>query len=687
MSLTAAFVTGNPADAAVATACRVTAARSISADRSAKGGSIRISGVSARQGRFHRRFIRSDAGYRTSHLGHPRDPDAPLYLKKLDGPAPPPAVRCIWPVSYVTEGGVRTCKNQARAAWVKGKTMANYALSAVGSAVARITPVTKVAASTLKTSLLNGGFTAVAGSGGSMTVTSYDAEFSGGSGGGVIEATYDNGAALQPGQQLEWVQVGTDNDPIPGYTASPWLDNANAPENPNASSLPFYTSTAADQAAFPKPAGLLSFYDFSQRDPAALTKVNPINPITWNATLYPVVESGKTLTVHDGVSWGWTLSKAMVGTDSGTFVNPSPSSAIVTGLGTNTFTWGGGQPNSLIEDVSSLSFIGGNFDTSPNTPFKLGTLTFHNGTNGGGADSVELDTQVNLNNVPEKNFPLKTNFSLINTTNTSDPVASADQVVIGNAGYRFDVLEGATAAVDLYGTLSTGLSVTPLGAEENSASSTGPFDPGGDFQLKITSITSPTSGGIVTAAFNIMDSTTGVSSTSGGTPYTGPASGVQYEYIQITKDNLNITAGLPNVFIHTGDGVDAIDVSKVNGTNVLDGGTSSNFLVGGTDTSGADTFFVDDRRPSGDIWSTVANFHVKDAATIFGITPMSATLDWENGQGAAGFTGLTLHVTTPGAPTASLTLSGYTKGDLTNGRLSTSFGTEPDGTPYLYIHA
>jgi Ca2+-binding RTX toxin-like protein len=117
---------------------------------------------------------------------------------------------------------------------------------------------------------------------------------------------------------------------------------------------------------------------------------------------------------------------------------------------------------------------------------------------------------------------------------------------------------------------------------------------------------------------------------------------------------------------------------------VLDGSTGSNFLVGG---SGDDTFFVDDRSPSADIWSTVANFHSGDAATVFGITPSGFDTSWVNSQGALGYTGLTLHVTAPNQPTASLTLVGYSTADLSNGQISTSWGTESDGTPYLYVHA
>jgi len=166
-------------------------------------------------------------------------------------------------------------------------------------------------------------------------------------------------------------------------------------------------------------------------------------------------------------------------------------------------------------------------------------------------------------------------------------------------------------------------------------------------------------------------------------PYSGPVAGLQNEFIDITTNSLNITALVPNSFLHSGSGNDAIDVSKVNGSNVLDGSTGSNFLVGG---AGNDTFFVDDRTATTDIWSTVVNFHSGDAATIFGVTPTGFAFDWENGQGAVGATGLTLHALAAGKPTASLTLAGYTKADLSNGRLGVSFGSDTAGSPYLYVH-
>jgi Ca2+-binding RTX toxin-like protein len=182
------------------------------------------------------------------------------------------------------------------------------------------------------------------------------------------------------------------------------------------------------------------------------------------------------------------------------------------------------------------------------------------------------------------------------------------------------------------------------------------------------------------SGLSVVDTTTGQPVSATGQPYAGPVAGLTSQYLNITTDSLNISVSTPNWFIHSGSGNDAIQVSS--GTNVLDGGTGSNFLTGG---SGSDTFFVDDRGPTADIWSTVNNFHAGDAATIWGVTPNDFSLAWFDGQGAPGFTGLTLHATSPGRPTASLTLAGFTSGALNNGQLSVIYGTS-GASPYMYIH-
>jgi T5SS/PEP-CTERM-associated repeat protein len=198
-----------------------------------------------------------------------------------------------------------------------------------------------------------------------------------------------------------------------------------------------------------------------------------------------------------------------------------------------------------------------------------------------------------------------------------------------------------------------------------------------------TNVPPASAGGALTPnPLNVFDTSTGQSVSAVAQPYTGPVSGLQEQYINITADNLNISVSTPDWFIHSGSGTDAIAVNG--GTNVLDGGTGSNFLTGG---SGADTFFVDDRGPTADIWSTVVGFHAGDSATIWGVAPQDFGLAWADGQGAAGFTGLTLHATAAGKPTASLTLAGYSQADITDGRLSVSFGTDPaSGSAFMFVH-
>jgi hypothetical protein len=195
------------------------------------------------------------------------------------------------------------------------------------------------------------------------------------------------------------------------------------------------------------------------------------------------------------------------------------------------------------------------------------------------------------------------------------------------------------------------------------------------------------SSGPPTGNFQVQDETIGKSYYSAGEPYAGPVAGIANDIIFTTSDNLNITAITPNSFIHTGSGEDAINVSGANGNNILDGSTGSNFLTGG---SGDDTFYIDDRAPAANVWSTVANFHSGDAATIWGITQQNSTMTVLDGQGATGFTGLTLDFSMPGQPVAGVTFAGLTSASMTNGTLAISYGRTGDlpglpGSNYLTI--
>jgi len=187
--------------------------------------------------------------------------------------------------------------------------------------------------------------------------------------------------------------------------------------------------------------------------------------------------------------------------------------------------------------------------------------------------------------------------------------------------------------------------------------------------------------GAASLPLSILDTSNNQAFDPHPTAYVGPVAGLNDQYISITSDNLNATGNSGNWFIHTGAGEDAIAVHGT--TDVLDGGTGSNFLVGG---SGLDTFFTDDREATAPIWDTLVGFHGGDAATIFGVTQAGFNLVWTDGLGAAGYTGLTLDATSAGKPDARVTLAGFTSAALTDGQLTISYGTT-DGSPYMYIHA
>ncbi len=182
-------------------------------------------------------------------------------------------------------------------------------------------------------------------------------------------------------------------------------------------------------------------------------------------------------------------------------------------------------------------------------------------------------------------------------------------------------------------------------------------------------------------SISYTDTVTNRSGSTAGDAYNGPVQGLTRQYIWNSANGVALAASIPNVFIHGGTGDDAISV--LGGTNVIDGGAGSNFLVGGTG-AGTDTFFVDGR--GGAItWSTVVNFHHGDAVTIFGFTAAS-TLPWSANDGAAGYQGATIHSELGGAGTgvnASITFAGISL-PQTQSAFTISQGTV-GGTPYLYV--
>ena len=196
--------------------------------------------------------------------------------------------------------------------------------------------------------------------------------------------------------------------------------------------------------------------------------------------------------------------------------------------------------------------------------------------------------------------------------------------------------------------------------------------------------------------------------------YTGPASlGLKYQLIE-SADNAVVTGSSDNEFIKVSSSNSIGKAVNGNGgSDVIDGGVGSTFVTGGENHS--DTFFLDGRAP-GVSWSTITDFKMNtDKATIWGFVKGVSSIDTSfanyNSEGAAGYTGLTLHFKNllPDGQTSgsnpnlnSITFSGHTLAELgassladlnsqinagTNAHILVGATQDSAGThSYLYIH-
>lgn len=152
---------------------------------------------------------------------------------------------------------------------------------------------------------------------------------------------------------------------------------------------------------------------------------------------------------------------------------------------------------------------------------------------------------------------------------------------------------------------------------------------------------------------------------------------------------MNIAANIPNVFLHGGGVMGGNAIQVLSGQNVIDGGTGSNFLVGGLGfgDENRDTFFLDGRG-GGVSWGTVVNFHPGDAVTFWGWKAGITTFDWFANAGAPGFQGATIHARLnggTGAYDASITFAGVNLATAQSWALQT--GSTGGINTYAYIQA
>lgn len=128
-----------------------------------------------------------------------------------------------------------------------------------------------------------------------------------------------------------------------------------------------------------------------------------------------------------GLSASNAYAIPIAGSSAGTFDNPvGPGGMIVTGVGTDAFTWGDGT--AFGSPPSSLAFAGTTFDTDTATPFDIGLITYFNGTIVLGTEATTVDFNLTLSFTDP--FGVNGTFtyllSLINTPNNGTAEQNAD---------------------------------------------------------------------------------------------------------------------------------------------------------------------------------------------------------------------------------------------------------------------
>ena len=401
------------------------------------------------------------------------------------------------------------------------------------------------------------------------------------------------------------------------------------------------------------------------------------------------------LTINGTVTNSGAL--ALVSTGSGTASLVMPGTATASGVLVN--------QGSLIADGAANIYTLSS--ASPTGLVNNGLFTIENDTGRAGTLFVQAEVSgtgaINVNNGTFTDFTRG-----VGAGQTVTFGAGTERVEFDAPGQVFATFAGLspTSSIVLTGVTYTGLNYATTGANSgslqflqgntvvDSVAFSGNYAPN-SFNVGTTTtngvpFTTITGTGAAPQRLAYTDTTTGASSGDAATPYTGPVNYLQWQYVWPSNDGVAMAASVDNIFLHGGGGADAITAHG--GRNVIDGGGGSNFLTGGTGADGGtDTFFVDGR---GGIvtWSSIVNFHHGDSLTIFGFTQGTSTLPLQDSDGAAGFTGATIHSELNGAGTGvngSVTFVGVSGADARDvsqgGKFTYTYGNIGGDTPYLNV--
>ncbi|MCC5648114.1 choice-of-anchor K domain-containing protein [Nostoc sp. CHAB 5824] len=167
---------------------------------------------------------------------------------------------------------------------------------------------------------------------------------------------------------------------------------------------------------------------------------------------WSLIVVGLFLVLSGQFAWAQTPT-LFQGTASARFINPVPSTAVITGVGTSSIAWGtpiGTPPSSLNFGASS------GYRVNEDEVFSLGNLTFFNGTIQLGTEINSIDFEVtahitNPSGVGSQAYTFR--FSIINSPNTGNPIGDSDSVFLPSGFFSqiFTTPDGSQFTLELVG--------------------------------------------------------------------------------------------------------------------------------------------------------------------------------------------------------------------------------------------
>ena len=179
------------------------------------------------------------------------------------------------------------------------------------------------------------------------------------------------------------------------------------------------------------------------------------------------------------------------------------------------------------------------------------------------------------------------------------------------------------------------------------------------------------------------DLTVNVSGAIPGDAFKGTTPGITAQFLDLTPDNMLLTALSPDTFMRSDTGNDLLVASA--GRNILSGGSGVNVFVGG---SGTDTFLADATTAS--TADTFLNFHSGDDLAVIGNTVAAGGFSTTDFQFSVADTlnGLEIDAVpaaAPGVVAASIILPGHTISDIGT-KLSIGLSQTADARTLLFVH-